>query len=166
MKHCLVFLALAIFVAHTAAANDAIFYNSGQPIPRFVSLKSDTSNVRVGPGTRYPIRWVYEKAGLPVEVVEEFSHWRKIRDHEGEAGWVHKALLSGRRTAQILHETQNLLAKPEDNAPALIRAEKGVLVELRQCTKQGWCKVLINERNAWIRKAQLWGVYADEVFEK
>lgn len=149
-----------------AMANDAIFRNSGQPIPRFVSLKSDESNVRVGPGTRYPIRWVYEKAELPVEVVEEFSHWRKIRDHEGEAGWVHKALLSGKRTGMIIDGTQSLLAKPEADAPALIRAQQGVIVELKRCTKKGWCNVSLKDRSAWIQKQYLWGVYSGEQFEK
>src|SRR5258706_546116 len=71
------------------------------PLPRFVSLKSEEANVRTGPGTRYPIQWVYHRAGMPVEIVEEYDLWRKIRDVEGTTGWVHKTMLAGNRTALI-----------------------------------------------------------------
>ena len=61
---------------------------SGLPIPRFASLKSDEVNVRTGPGSRYPIDWVFKRKGMPVEIVAEFENWRKIRDWQGAGGWV------------------------------------------------------------------------------
>ena len=36
----------------------------GLPLPRFASLKSDQVNLRAGPGTRYPIQWVYNRREL------------------------------------------------------------------------------------------------------
>ena len=41
---------------------------TGLPLPRFVSLKADEVNARVGPGGDYQIAWVFRRAGLPVEV--------------------------------------------------------------------------------------------------
>ncbi|MBN9291377.1 MAG: hypothetical protein J0H36_09735, partial [Hyphomicrobium denitrificans] len=70
---------------------------SGRPVPRFVSLKSDRVNLRNGPGTDYPTGWVYRRAGLPLEIVQEFESWRKVRDSEGATGWVLQSFLSGRR---------------------------------------------------------------------
>ena len=58
-------------------------------------------NVRTGPGTRYPISWVYKREGMPVEVIEEYDIWRKIRDAEGTTGWVHKSMLDGKRSVLI-----------------------------------------------------------------
>ena len=42
---------------------------SGLPLPRFVSLKSDRVQVRQGPGTDHKILWVFNRVGLPVEVI-------------------------------------------------------------------------------------------------
>jgi len=53
---------------------------SGLPIPRFVSLRSNEVNLRTGPGLTYPIDWIYKRDGMPVEVIQEFDTWRKIRD--------------------------------------------------------------------------------------
>ncbi|MBL8593534.1 MAG: hypothetical protein JNK01_12680, partial [Devosia sp.] len=35
---------------------------SGLPLPRFVTTRSNPINVRVGPGTKYGVAWVYVKA--------------------------------------------------------------------------------------------------------
>ena len=75
---------------------------SGLPVPRFVSLKADRVNVRGGPTKDHEVRWVYTRAGLPVEITAEFENWRRIRDWEGSEGWVYHSLLSGRRTALVM----------------------------------------------------------------
>ena len=85
-----------------AAEKNAIFSNSGLELPRFVSLAENKTNVRAGPGKKYPIKWVLNRKSLPVEVILEFDHWRKIIDHEGQSGWVFHALLSGKRTGIII----------------------------------------------------------------
>src|SRR5262245_57081238 len=71
------------------------------PIPRFVSLRSGEVNLRTGPGTNYPVDWVFVRRGMPVEIIAEFDVWRKIRDWQGTVGWVHQSMLDGRRTARI-----------------------------------------------------------------
>ncbi|MEC8373079.1 MAG: hypothetical protein VXZ99_19985, partial [Pseudomonadota bacterium] len=40
---------------------------------RFVSLRSDEVNVRVGPGVRYPVKWVFRQKAIPVEIVQEYD---------------------------------------------------------------------------------------------
>lgn len=74
---------------------------SGLPLPRFVSLKSAKVNSRTGPGVNYAIEWLYLKAGLPVEILQEYDNWRRIRDSEGSEGWINQTLLSGKRTAIV-----------------------------------------------------------------
>ncbi len=74
---------------------------SGLPLPRFVTTRSEPINVRVGPGTRYDIAWVYVKAGTPVEIIQEFDTWRKIRDVDGSEGWLHQNLLQGKRAGLV-----------------------------------------------------------------
>ena len=159
-------LALILFLCATvpAQAQDASILNpSGLPIPRFVTLKYDEVNVRIGPGKRYPIRWVYRRARLPVQVIEEFAHWRKIKDYEGSVGWVQKGMLDGVRTAIIMDKPQNLYARPEVTSAPIIRAAPMVIATLIAC-EPDWCKLELQDRKAWIRKADIWGVTREEVF--
>ena len=67
--------------AETADTNgQTIGRVSGLPVPRFVSLKADRVNLREGPSKDHRTTWIYERAGLPVEITAEFGMWRKVRD--------------------------------------------------------------------------------------
>ena len=66
---------------------------SGLKLPRFVSTRSAPINVRVGPGTKYDVAWMFNKPGLPVEIVQEYDTWRKVRYIDGDEGWIHQGLL-------------------------------------------------------------------------
>src|SRR3954468_7445002 len=74
---------------------------TGLPVPRYVSLKSDRVNLREGPSKDHRPSWVFQRAGLPVEIIAEFEPWPRIRDSEGTEGWVLHSLLPGRRTALV-----------------------------------------------------------------
>ena len=132
------------------------------PLPRFASLGSERINARTGPGNQYPIDWVFVRRGLPVEITQEFELWRKVRDMEGAEGWVHKSLLSGRRTALIRGpQTRELRREADEHTPTVARAEPGVIARLLKC-RGTWCQVSVADRKGWIGKTQLWGVYPDE----
>lgn len=138
---------------------------SGLPVPRFVALKSNETNVRTGPGTRYPIQWVFKRENMPVEVVDEYDLWRKIRDNEGTTGWVHHTMLSGKRFAMIIgKEPATLHIDGDASSKSLFKAEPLVIAPLRECAPN-WCRVQISGRKAWIEKKNLWGVYPAEVFD-
>lgn len=147
------------------AAEPSILNPSGLTIPRYVSLKYDEVNVRVGPGTRYPIRYVYKRANLPVQIIEEFAHWRKIADYGGASGWVHKNMLDGTRNALIMDKTQSLYARPDAGSRAVLRAGALVVGRLMEC-KTDWCELEIKSRTGWIRKANIWGVTREEVLKQ
>ncbi len=132
-------------------------------LPRFASVKSDEANLRTGPGTRYPIRWVYRKTDIPVEIMDEYGNWRKTRDIDGEEGWMHHSLLSGARTVFIYGETRTLHRNPNPDSPAVLKAKPQVLAKLVRCTKR-WCYIQIKGRKGWIPKEHIWGVYEDEEF--
>ncbi len=135
---------------------------SGALIPRFVSLKSDEVNVRKGPGTRYPILWVYRRANMPLEIIEEFEEWRKIRDAENTIGWVHRTMLEGSRNAIIKGKKPQIVRiDHEKDAKPLLKIEPTVIVSLLKCTKS-WCRIKVNGSKGWIEKRKLWGVYSEE----
>ncbi len=159
-KPLIIFILLLFAHSPAHAAN-----TSGLPVPRFVSLKSDEVNVRTGPGTRYPIAWVYRRAGMPVEVIEEYDLWRKIRDVEGTTGWVHKSMLDGKRTAMIRGKSPRVLRiDPEASAKPMLKAEPMVTGRLLEC-QPDWCRIQLSGRKGWVEKKYLWGVYAAEIFD-
>src|SRR5947209_5488179 len=50
---------------------------TGLPLPRYASLKTDRVNLREGPSKDHGTKWVFQRAGLPVEITAEFATWRK-----------------------------------------------------------------------------------------
>jgi SH3-like domain-containing protein len=129
---------------------------------RFVSLRSDEVNVRVGPGVRYPVKWVFRQKSIPVEVVQEYDTWRKIRDWEGAEGWVHRAMLSSRRSVIVTGRTATLRRRSSDEAPAVARLARGIVAELGECTPV-WCRVEVDGYEGWLRREGLWGIRKDEI---
>ena len=88
---------------------------SGYEVPRFLSLKSNEANMRVGPGNEYPILWTYKQKGLPLKIIAEYDVWRKVIDHDEVTGWMHSKLLTGRRTALITERVTKIYKTGEDN---------------------------------------------------
>ena len=133
---------------------------SGQPVPRFVSLKFDVANGRSGPSQAHPIAWRYLRSGLPMEIIAETQDWRRVRDPEGEVTWMHRTILSGRRTVLTTRETE-LLARAEDDSPVEAIAEAGVVLSLERC-RSGWCRVEGQGYRGWIDAGAVWGLYMEE----
>jgi SH3-like domain-containing protein len=158
------------WLAPAWAANDiATGTQSGLPIPRFVSLKSDRVNVRGGPTKDHEVAWVFTRSGLPVEITAEYDNWRRIRDWEGSEGWVYHSLLSGRRTALIagikgsgepvpVHEAADAQSR------VTARLEVGVLGGVKRCSGT-WCRIVGDGFDGWIEQERLWGVYPNEKFD-
>lgn len=136
---------------------------SGLTLPRFVTIAAAKANLRVGPDFRYPIEWVYQRRGLPVEVIGEYDLWRQVRDIDGDEGWIHKQLLSGRRAAIVAVPLATIHKDAGAGSDHILYASKGVIGTLEQC-EADWCEIEIAGTLGWIAKEQIWGVYAAEIF--
>ena len=141
-----------------------VVQGSGLPVPRFVTLKSDEVNMRVGPGREYPKSWVYRRKGLPLKVIAEFDVWRKVIDHENTTGWVHSQLVTLKRNALIVNRLTKLHAKADETSPVLAVAEKGVLLELQLCDAS-WCRVASDDVRAFVRRDDIWGILDTETLD-
>lgn len=139
-------------------------------ISYFASIKSSEVNVRKGPNSRYPIQWIFKKKGEPVEVIAQFEHWYKIKDHSGEEGWVKSAMINKKRTAIVINNNKSsedyvsLFAKPSENSQVIAKIEFSKRINLTECNKQ-WCRTKIANLDGWIEKPNLWGVYNQEEFK-
>ncbi len=137
------------------------------PVPRFVSLKSNKVNVRKGPSADQAIVWVFNRAGLPVEIIAESENWRRVRDSEGADGWVFHSLLSGRRTVLIApwskgKESVPLYNRRSAQSGASAKLESNVLGNVLSCDGE-WCELSIDDVSGYVQQDKLWGVYRDEL---
>ncbi len=137
-------------------------------MPRFASLKTDRVNLREGPSKEHATKWVYQRAGLPVEITAEFEIWRRVRDSEGVDGWVLHSLLSGRRTALVTPnkkgESAKIFVRPSETVDLAATLQSGVIVNIRNCDG-AWCLVDGDEFKGYIQQLKLWGVYPNEKIE-
>ena len=156
-------LLMAIGVATAATQTGPV---TGLPMPRFVSLKSDRVNLHEGPAKDHRTVWIYQRAGLPVEITAEFDTWRKIRDSEGTEGWVLHSLLSGRRTALVVQKSGDatLRAKPDDDSRVVAKLQSGVIGSVKTCSRN-WCRIVGDGYDGWLEQSRIWGSYPGEVVE-
>ncbi len=139
---------------------------TGLPLPRFVSLRADEINMRTGPGVQYPVEWVFQREGLPVEIIKEYRTWRLVRDWQGTQGWMHQSMLSGRRTFIVTGKERTVRSRSDANSAAVAIMEENTLGELMSCpAASGWCQVKVKGIDGWLRRVEFWGAYRNETFE-
>ncbi len=146
-------------------AGSAAAGSTGLPIPRFVSLKAEKVNVRRGPSSDHAVAWIFQRKGMPVEIVAEFENWRRIRDSDGEEGWILQNMLTGKRTAVVAPwrrgQALPLYSEASGNSALVAKVSAGVVSEVSSCTGE-WCAINAGGYGGWIEQAMLWGVYPGE----
>ncbi|MCM2294487.1 SH3 domain-containing protein [Allorhizobium sp. BGMRC 0089] len=171
-RRCLLtgLMAVAMASAAQASMDRKAGRVTGLPLPRFVSLKSDKARMRAGPSFDYPIRWVYEAKGLPVEILEEYGNWRQVRDCDGVSGWMNSALLSGKRTGlaapwrTVSGEMIDMHAAPGPLSQVMAKLQPRVRLNVHDCDGH-WCEVSVQNGgpSGYIRQSLVWGVYPAEI---
>ena len=158
----MVFISIIIF---SYSSNADTGKETGLEIPRFVSLKSDDSNIRVGPSKNYPIEIKYIKKNYPLKVLEEYQEWRKVEDFEKNIGWIHKSLISGNRTGIVLSkDNKNIDLLNTLDGDIIGEIGKGNIVYIKKC-KIDWCFVSIENFKGWVDKKYIWGVKEKEIIK-
>lgn len=124
-----------------------------ETLPYFASVKSGEVNVRIGPHSRYPIKFVFIKKSEPIEVIAKFEQWRKIRDFTGDEGWVHQTMIARKRYV-IVKSNHNIEMKKNNKIIAYL--EPGVRATLKECKKEE-CQIITNNIAGWVEGKHLWG---------
>lgn len=158
-------LSTALVIGGAVAQENAAvpsFRDTRLPLPRWAALQGETTYVRAGPGAKYPIKWIFKKKGLPLEIIQEFDSWRKVRDESGDEGWVHQTLLTGARG--VIVRADDLVPvrdKPDESARLVARAEPRAVMALGECTPV-WCRIQAQGLRGWVQRKFLWGIYESE----
>ena len=156
-------LILAVFYSFSPAAAQEIG-KTGNPLPRFVSISANEGNMRTGPGRQYPITWAYQRRNLPLKVIDENGPWRHVMDFEGTTGWMHRLLLSNKRTAIVASGPQILRNEPNIGSKVNATLQEGVIANLLECGPS-WCKLNHPQVTGWLPRASLYGVLDGEMFD-
>ncbi|MDB5511873.1 MAG: hypothetical protein JWR08_1356 [Enterovirga sp.] len=180
MNRAILVAAVAACIGSTAPAAQAAAPDlgagkvSGLPLPRYASLKTDRVNLREGPSKDHRTAWVFQRAGLPVEITAEYEVWRRIRDAGGTEGWVLHSLLSGRRTAVVMPwaktpaEPLPLYDRQDEKGNVVAQLQTNVIATVKQCAA-GWCRLVIaqpgRDVTGYMKQDRLWGVYPNEKVE-
>ena len=146
-------------MSFSASAADApvLGPDSKLPVPRFVSLKTEGANGRHGPGVEHRIDWIYERAGLPLQVTGESGPWRRVRDPDGTEVWMHAQNLDMRRTAFVSGAAQAALrTQPRPGAGVTAYLEPGVVGTFTGC-EGDYRRISVGGRVGWVAAEALWG---------
>jgi SH3-like domain-containing protein len=149
-----------------AGPGPALGVASKLPVPRFVSLRTDQVNFRAGPGFQYPITWIYQRDGLPVEIIGEFDVWRQVVAPDGGIGWVHMATIRARRGFFITAPKAPLLVAPAPGAQTIATLDSGVSGVLLSCAPASdFCKAGVDNLTGYLARENFWGAFAGETIK-
>ena len=149
-KHYLIILVLffsILFFFSKSFANENV---------NFLSLKNNEVNLRQGPSFEYPIKFIYKKKFLPIEVLDKSETWVKIKDFQNNSGWIHASQLSKKKSAICKKNNSVIYKKPTIFSKPVAKLEIGRLVLIKKC-KVEWCKITSGGFDGWIYKNSLWG---------
>lgn len=157
MRRGIAAAAAAFMLVSLSAAADppAVSQDSVPPPARYASLKIEGANGRRGPGLEHRIDWIYERAGLPFQVLGESGPWRRVRDPDGAEVWMHAQNLDPRRTA-YLRTAAEMRRQPRAGAAAKAHLAAGVIGALTGC-QEGWVRIAVGGRVGWVEAAAVWG---------
>lgn len=155
-------LALAVFLLSGTVPSAGV---AGPPHPpRYASLAAEKIYLRQGPGYQSRILWVYRRKHLPVKVLAAYDVWRRVEMPDGTVGWVHSAMLSGKRTVVVTGAGKVPIRRDADPASKIVAlAETGVIAKLEACEAAA-CEISVEGAYGWIDKKNVWGALPDEKF--
>ncbi len=129
--------------------------------PYFLSLRFNETYMRSGPGRQYPALWVYRRLGMPVQIIGHFDDWRKVRDFQGDVGWMLSNQLQRRRAVIVLLPEVGLYKEPDTSSVKIARLGKEVVARVQRCNYE-WCRLLVGRHEGWTRRGGLWGLAEEE----
>ena len=148
-------LALAAAVTLVMASGGPVRADDLKP-PYWVSINRPSAIMRRGPSTEMRAMWDYRRMGLPLRVIAVRDDWRQVQDPGGVVGWMHKRLLTNRRTAIVINGVQPMRTTARPDAPVAFRAEPGVVGRITECG-DGWCLFDVMGQSGWIAADGIWG---------
>ncbi|HUE66311.1 MAG TPA: SH3 domain-containing protein [Rhizomicrobium sp.] len=161
------FSAILRILAFLAAAVAVVTRAEAQPgkILRYVSQRADRAYLREGPSYAHQVMWVYRHKGYPFAVLAEFDVWRRVQAPDGAVGWMSASMLSDQRTVLATGQGRVKIFASADGGKVVGLADPGAVAGLEACAPNA-CHIHGEGVDGWISRSRIWGVSADEVFDR
>ncbi|MDM0044202.1 SH3 domain-containing protein [Variovorax dokdonensis] len=122
---------------------------------QMIATATEGAHLRSGPSTRYKVQWELSR-GFPLQVIGNKSGWYKVRDFEGDTGWIARSVTNRQAHHVAKVEGLNIRSGPGTSYRVLAKARYGEI--LRTLGRQGnWVKVKLGKVTGWTSKRYLWG---------
>ncbi len=140
-----------------AAALAALsFAQPHQARAEYLSISSRKANVRQGPGGGRPVLWQAWRL-TPFLVLDWVGDWAKVRDYEGDDGWVHGSLLSDIPTVIVTAKNAAVRGGPGAVYKGLWTLEEGYTLKVLD-VDGAWLKVTDDDEvRGWVLRRSVWG---------
>ena len=138
-----------------------IFTFSGTAFSKMYSIKGERVQVRSGAGTKYSVKWEYGN-GFPLKRLSTRGKWVKVKDFEGDTGWVHSKFVNSERHMIVKvnkgkKKKINIRSGPSTKYKIVGQAYYGVVFKTLE-QKKGWAKVRHESGlTGWVKRSLLWG---------
>ena len=94
----------------------------------------------------------------PFEILVKLDQWTKVRDANGEVGWIENTALGDRTMVVVTVPLADVRAAPDAQSPLVFEAYKQVLLEVEEPAANGWVKVRHRDgQEGYIRTSHVWG---------
>lgn len=121
-----------------------------------VSVRSDNTNWRNGPGTQYGVEWVLQR-GYPLKVIGTRGDWLHVQDFERDKGWIARRLTSDAPHSVVKVKTALLRSRPSTGSRILARLDYGEVLRHLEANAD-WIKVRRKGGlRGWVARRLLWG---------
>lgn len=126
-------------------------------LAEMVSISGEKVNLRQGPGTKYKIIWELGE-GYPLRVLQKKGSWLKVKDFEGDSGWIFAKLTTKKPHLVVKNDLINIRKGPGDDAKIIGKARRGVVFKTIERRTDGWVKVRHETGlTGWVQRNLLWG---------
>ncbi|HSN19928.1 MAG TPA: SH3 domain-containing protein [Usitatibacter sp.] len=141
-------LLAAVLLALAAGAACGAEYRSLGEKPAILYDAPSTKADKLFAVTRY----------YPFEVLVKLDQWTKVRDANGEVGWIENGALGDRQMVVVTVPLADVRAAPDAKSPLVFEAYKQVLLEVTAPPADGWVKVRHRDgQEGYIRTSHVWG---------
>lgn len=125
----------------------------------YMSVVAKKANVRIAPDDSSELLWQVWKY-MPVEIIAYRGDWRKIRDLDGDKGWMHKSTLGTIPTVMV--KKQDAKLRKTRGGKVLWILDRGFAMRVFSIRGK-WIEVSdLDEASGWIRTRDVWGFTTKE----
>jgi Uncharacterized protein conserved in bacteria len=120
----------------------------------YVSVMKDGVNLRSAPGTNAEVLFQLP-LGYPLEILSKEGSWLKVRDYEGDKGYILDSLVGKSSSVIVKVKECKILSGPGAKEKVVGSGARDVILQKVE-QKGDWIKVTHPSLTGWVHKQSVW----------